>query len=271
LTSEFATPTMPTLMADQDVHDDVQTVCERGQELLMETRYWEAERMLAGAEQRAWQTHDWDTLARLYMPLQEARRQRRQRSGEGVVALHLISEGAADVIDAGQVVANYPHGQLLVAGWGTIEPALRVRELAAANGLYVETFLAATYPVGAGRAVVIVPTEDVALPPVTEGMSIDALMRKLPAQCLVLAENELPKETRKGTTQTYAEVMALWERLAAPFLAAADMLVDPVARIDGYRKAIRVDYALELAHQRLSDVAKELDRHRRDARTVSPA
>lgn len=251
--------------------DDVQTLCEQGQALLMETRYWEAERVLAGVEQRAWATHDWDTLARVYMPLQEARRQRRQRSGEGVVALHLIAEGPADVIDAGQVVSNYPHGQLLVAGWGTIEPARRVRELAAANGLYVETFLAATYPVGAGRAVVIVPTEDVALPPVDAATSIDALLKKVPPQCLVLSENELPAQTRKGNTQTYAEVMGKWERLAAPFLAAADMLVDPVAKIDAYRKAIRVDYAMELAHQKLSDVAKELDRQRRNARTVSPA
>lgn len=246
--------------------DDVQTLCEQGQALLMETRYWEAERVLAGVEQRAWEAQDWDTLARVYMPLQEARRQRRQRSGEGVVALHLIAEGPADVIDASQVVSNYPHGQLLVAGWGTIEPARRVRGLAAANGLYVETFLAATYPVGTGRAVVVVPTEDVALPPVDEGMSIDELLKKVPAQCLVLAENELPKETRKGNTQTYAEVMALWERLATPFLAAADMLVDPVAKIEGYRRAIRVDYALELAHQRLSDVAKQLDRQRRESR-----
>ena len=37
----------------------------------------------------AWRHRDWDTLARLYMPLQEARRQRRQRCGEGTVALDL--------------------------------------------------------------------------------------------------------------------------------------------------------------------------------------
>jgi hypothetical protein len=212
-----------------DTEDDVQTLCERGSELLVETRYWEAERLLARAERTAWEARDWDTLARVYMPLQEARRQRRQRCGEGVVALNLLSEGPADVIDPKQVVANYPHGQLLVAGWGSIAPALGVRQLAAANGLYVETFLAATYPVGDAKAVVIVPTEDVALPAADPCWSVDALLKKLPAQCIVLAEDELPRETRKGTTQTYAEVMALWERLAAPFLAAADMLVDPVA------------------------------------------
>jgi len=34
---------------------DVQALCERGQQLLMETRYWEAERTLAEAERIAWE------------------------------------------------------------------------------------------------------------------------------------------------------------------------------------------------------------------------
>lgn len=248
---------------------DLQEMCERGQGLLMETRYWEAERVLADAERQAWAARDWDTLARLYMPLQEARRQRRQRCGEGVVALDLLAEGPADHVDPTHVLSNYPHGQLLVAGWGTIEPALRVREAAAAEGLYVETFLAATYPVGSGKAVAIVPTEDVTLPAADRDWSIDELIPKLPAHTLLLPENQLPQGSRKGTTQTYAEVMAMWERLAAPFLALADATADPVLKIEGYRRTIQVDYACELAHQKLSDVAHELDRQRREARAPS--
>ena len=46
-----------------------------------------------------------------------------------------------------------------------------------------------------------------------------------------------------GDFRTYAEVMGLWERLHTPFLAAADMQADPVKRMEGYRTAIRVDYA----------------------------
>src|SRR5689334_18464850 len=102
---------------------ELQELCARGQELLMATRYWEAERTLADAERVAWEARDWDTLARLYMPLQEARRQRRQRCGEGVICLDLLSEGEADHVEAGQVIANYAHGQLLIGGWGTIAPA----------------------------------------------------------------------------------------------------------------------------------------------------
>src|SRR4051812_6215895 len=108
---------------------DLQARCELGQQQLMRTEYLEAEATLAAAEREAWETQSWETLARLYMPLQEARRQRRQRCGEGVVCLDLIAAGPDDAIDGKRIVENYPHGQLLVAGWGTIEPALTLRRL----------------------------------------------------------------------------------------------------------------------------------------------
>jgi hypothetical protein len=236
---------------------DLQARCELGQQQLMRTEYLEAEATLADAEAQAWTARDFDTLSRVYMPLQEARRQRRQRCGEGLVALNLIATGPADRVDGRRVLENYPHGQLLVAGWRTFEPAVEVRRLQREHMLYVETFLAAVIPVGAARVVVIVPTEDVALP-AADFNSVDDLMRRLPAHCIVLAENELPQDVRKGNTTTYAQVMAMWERLHAPFLAAADMQVDPLQKIEGYRRTIRVDYACELAHQKASTVARQM-------------
>src|SRR5205814_7216971 len=100
---------------------DLQSRCELGQQQLMQMQYLEAEATLAAAEADAWTARDFDTLSRLYMPLQEARRQRRQRCGEGFVCLDLIATGPADEIDGRRIVENYLHGQLLVAGWGTIE------------------------------------------------------------------------------------------------------------------------------------------------------
>jgi hypothetical protein len=243
---------------------DVQQLCEEGQSLLMETRYCEAERVLVQAEAIAWEGRDWDALSRLYMPLQEARRQRRQRCGEGVVALDLLAQGADDDVDPGKILADFPHGQLLIAGWGSIKSAVEVRAMAERSGLYLETFLAAVYPIGAGRVVVIVPTSDVVLPSVGVHRSIDELLPNLPVHSIVLAENELPRGSRKGTAQTYAQVMSMWERLAAPFLAAAEHSTDPIARAAGYRQTIRVDQACELAHQRLSNLAREMDRQRRE-------
>jgi hypothetical protein len=241
--------------------DSVEALCERGQEELMRMEYLAAERSLARAERLAWGEREWDLLSRLYMPLQEARRQRRQRCGEGVVCLDLLAEGPEDRVEARHVVEHYPHGQLLVAGWGTIEPALKVREIAAELGLYVETFLGAVYPgVGGKRIVVIAPLGDLAVPAAGSMLSVEELKGKLPVGCVVMGEDELPRGSRKGTYQTYGEVMGMWERLHSPFLAAADGEKDPVARIEGYRKTIRVDYACELAHQKLSDVAKEMGR-----------
>ena len=54
--------------------------------------------------------------------------------------------------------------------------------------------------------------------------------------------------------------MTLWERLHRPFLAEADAEPDPIAQIEKYRRTIEVDYACELAHQRLAAVARQLAR-----------
>src|SRR4051812_47167319 len=105
---------------------DLQPLCELGQEQLMRMEYLAAEETLCRAEQIAREQRDFDTLGRLYMPLQETRRQRRQRCGEGIVCLDLIAQDANDHIDGQHVIQNFPHGQLLVAGWGTIEPALKI-------------------------------------------------------------------------------------------------------------------------------------------------
>jgi len=237
----------------------LQDVCEVGQRQLMQMEYIQAERTLAAAEQQAWQQRDFDTLARLYMPLQEARRQRRQRCGDGMVCLDLIADGPTDEIQGRHVVENYPFGQLLVAGWGNIEPAKQVRQLADEHDLYVETFLGAVYPTREGNVIVLVPRESDTLPAIN-GYSVESLSKLLPPHCLVLREGEIVPGVRRGTAETYCQVMAIWERLHRPFLEAADLLSDPIRKIEAYRRTIRVDYACELAHQRLADVARQLAR-----------
>jgi len=240
--------------------DDLQTLCAQGQEKLMATEYLQAERTLAAAEDIAWTRKDFDTLSRLYLPLQEARRQRRQRCGEGIVCLDLLARSTSEQPDPHEIVEAFPVGELLVAGWASIAPALEVRRLQREKMLYIETFLAAVYPIGASRAVAIIPTQDVQLPD-ARPRSIDDLVRSLPPHSIVLAESELPAGRRRGSSATYAEVMKLWERLHLPFLAAADMQIDPLRKIEGYRKTIDVDYACELAHQNASQAARQLARN----------
>lgn len=243
--------------------DDPQQLCAAGQEHLSAMRYLEAESALAQAEALAHAAEDWDTLARLYMPLQECRRQRRQRCGEGTICLDLVAESPDRQPDPAQVVAQHPHGQLLVAGWASIEPALRLRAIAFQRQLYIETFLAAVYPLSSGaRCLAIVPTGDVALPPAEPDAGVDRLIARLPPFSLLMGLDELPAGHRAGDAATYALTMSIWERLHLPFLAAADQTRSPKHRISAYRRAIEVDYACELAHQRLSDTAREMVRFR---------
>jgi hypothetical protein len=220
---------------------ELQSLCEQGQQQLMLMDYLAAEATLVDAEQAALELSDFDTLARLYMPLQEARRQRRQRCGEGTVHLHLVANGPDDPsIDPHRLIEQYPQGQLLIAGWGTIEPAVRFRQLALERRFYAETYLAAIDP--ASRRISIVPLAEAASAGIT------------------LAENELPTEPHAGDFETYAKTMSIWERLHTPFLAAADAEPDPIKKMDAYRRAIAVDYACELAHQKLSAVARDYAR-----------
>jgi hypothetical protein len=238
--------------------DELQLLCERGQLELMEMDYLQAEKTLVRAERFAWIAEDWDALARLYMPLQETRRQRRQRCGEGIVCLDLFSTGPTDQINPRHVAENYPHGQLLVVGWATIAPSVGLRAIQAERGLFVETFLGAVYPTRSGSAIAILPLADAKLPKPQPEESRTDLMNRLPPHTLLLDPGELPAGSRRGTDHTYGEVMALWERLAAPFLAEADRETDPLLKMQAYRIAIEVDYACELAHQHLSDVAHEM-------------
>ena len=241
----------------------LQDLCERGSELLMQTRYLDAEAALSRAEEIAWADRDWDTLARLYMPLQEARRQRRQLCGEGVVAMNLIAQGPHDLVDNRRVLENFSHGQLLVAGWQSIQPAVQVRHLAAEHGLFVETFLGAAIPVGTQTVVVVAPLAESVVP---EGpfASVEDLQARLPFGFMIIEPVVTSAGQRRGTPETFGEVMRMWERLHAPFLAAADAEADPILQIEKYRLTTRVDYACELAHQKLSTVAHALARAARN-------
>jgi hypothetical protein len=238
----------------------IQELCERGQRELIETNYMQAVDTFTLAEAAAWELSAFDSLSRLYLPLQEARRQVRQRCAEGALRLRIRSQPDQPTIDADRLLQEIPHGQLLVAGWGSIEPASRVRQIAHRDHLYVETFLAAAFPAVDGATIIaLIPLADHPLP-TTDPRTPDDLRSALPPHSLVLREEELIADAARGTTQTYAAVMALWERLHRPFLQSADRETDPIRKMEGYRTTLRVDPACELAHQKLAEAARMLAR-----------
>ncbi len=240
--------------------ESLQELCLAGQQLLAAQEYVEAEQALIRVETEASKLRDWDTLARLYMPLQEARRQRRQRSLQGLFCLDLASEGPDDHIEGRHILENYPHGVLLVAGWGTIEPALQARKLQARFKLYADVLLGATYPlIGGGNVIVVIAHEHAILPPVCP-RRIDEVGGVMPPHSLVFRQEELPGGPRHGTPELVSRVQRWWEQLHWPFIVDARAVRDLRKRIGAYRRAIEVDYGCELAHQELSDTAHQLAR-----------
>lgn len=238
----------------------LQELCEAGQTHLMRTDYLEAERLLVQAEAIAWETRDWDTLSRLYMPLQETRRQRRLVCGDGVVQLDLLARSSSDQPDTRQFTGAT--GQFLIAGWKSLAPAIALRKLQNERRLYLETFLAAVYPIGRATAVLIAPTADTPLPNDLPD-TLDRARAAIPAGCLLLDPTDLPAGRQQGTVDTFAMVSELWERLHLPWLHDADTEPDLLSRIVKYRKVIEIDYACELAHQKLSAAARELTQQSR--------
>lgn len=237
---------------------EIEEQCELGQRLLMEMQYLEAERVLADAESQAWSAQAWDLLSRLYLPLQETRRQRRQRCGEGTIWLDLLARSEDDAL-IDRIVDDIETGQLLPAAWGSIGGAVQLRRMAEQQKRYLDVFLAAVYPVGNERVVVIVPTADEPAP-AARPRSLDELRQSLPRDCLILSPEELPVGRRTGSAETYACTMALWERLHAPFLARAEQEADLLRKMQLFRETIVVDYGCEFAHQHLADVARQLRR-----------
>ena len=240
--------------------ESLQELCLTGQQLLAAQEYVEAEQVLVRAESEAIKHRDWDTLARLYLPLQEARRQRRQRSLQGLFCLDLASDGPDDHIEGRHILENYPHGVLLIAGWGTIEPALQTRKLQARFKLYVDVLLGATYPlIGGGNAIVVIAHEHAILPPVCP-RRIDEIRGVMPPHSLVFKDGDLPAGPRHGTPELASRVQGWWEQLHWPFIVDARDTRNLRKRIGAYRRAIEVDYGCELAHQELCDTARQLSR-----------
>ncbi len=85
-TARRATPTAPGKNASID------DIMEAASQALLDIRYWECEAMCLRALEKAYTQQEYERMARIVMPLQEARRQKRQMAEEagekaGVVVL----------------------------------------------------------------------------------------------------------------------------------------------------------------------------------------
>jgi hypothetical protein len=144
--------------------EQLQEQCELGQRELMATNYLAAEKILIEAERdRASSKTNLKHSHAFTCPSRRPGASGVSAAAKEPFCLDLVAQGPDDEISAERILDKYPFGQLLVAGWGTIQPALEIRRLQQERGLYVETFLAAAFPTTKGTIIVIVP-EDAPLP-----------------------------------------------------------------------------------------------------------
>lgn len=119
-----------------DAPNQIDALMEQAGAALAGMRYLECERFCQRALALARQADDMDRLARIVMPLEEARRQRRQTAEDaGVTVL-------TEKLSPGEIVQRHPRGCLmLLAPPFDANDVAAVRELAAQRGLFVEALL----------------------------------------------------------------------------------------------------------------------------------
>ena len=112
----------------------IETVMENASVALTEMRYFECERLCVEALGMARAGEDFDSYSRIMLPLQEARRQRRQVATEAGVAVL-----SGERLSAGEIVDRHEAGCLLmVSPPYSREDERRVRELALERERFIE-------------------------------------------------------------------------------------------------------------------------------------
>ncbi len=119
--------------------DQLDNIMEKASESLFKNDYLSCERLCREALEEAKTRAAWPVYARIVLPLQECRRQRRLLAADGVIRLG--SEGETDeslrekslCIEAGCIVITHPHGHE-VAKW--------IYQAARSSGSYIEILYA---------------------------------------------------------------------------------------------------------------------------------
>lgn len=117
--------------------DRIDQIMERASQELVRTHYLACERLCLEAMELARETKDFERYARILLPLQEARRQRRQVAIEAGV---FVLTGERQIPEA--ILDEHRGGcLLLVSPPYTLEDERAVRRLALERGLLVEAML----------------------------------------------------------------------------------------------------------------------------------
>jgi hypothetical protein len=232
-----------------------------GQQHLAGGRYVAACIALEAAERAAWQARDARTLARVYLPLLEARRQIRYQAAEG------------EIVIGGRVERTFfdqPAGTALIAISSKAAAALaiadRVRHTMRRTGRWLEALLLIRH----GEEVQLVSAAD---PAFAAGLSIiwtDDAQASIGASTDANLRVPLPRSGRyvKGTSHALAResLLIAWEALALKWQhrhpLAKSRTRGPWGELAWLRRALAVDPACEPVTMRLIALAEAIERSR---------
>ncbi len=220
----------------------IDRLMERAGSALLATRYLEAERHAARALELAFNKRDYDRMARILLPLQEARRQRRQLA---------VDSGRRSVIDTPRKADPPQAGLVLVQPPMIGAEARALRESLAAAG--VPALVLAREPLTRDGSWPIVAVGR----GVAGGTPLSLRVRVAPPRHVARVETSPTRDDSDGEPPP-----ASWfERTAEALGDAAIARVnpsDPAAwRVDDYMDCLDAHPDHEKLHQRLADACRD--------------
>ena len=226
---------------------DIDQLMENASTALAKMDYLECERLCLTALTEAWQKRRWAYYARILMPLQESRRQRRMIAADGDIRLGTSTLGDdpstwLDKRRAACIVLTDPHGRAEAAA---------LQEFARRNRRFVEVLLADN-PVDADHWML----RSFAGPNVH--VQVDAPPKTWRDQWLGTGDQiEVDRSPHKLELHPSDWFLDAGEVLGDAALAAVDPQLKGEPRIEALQQCLLAVTDHEIIHQRLGDVARK--------------
>ncbi len=257
----------------------IDAMMEQASAALVKREYFEAERLASSALRRAYAAGDFERMARIIMPLQEARRQKRDLacdSGRLVVIDAELPQGKA--IKTGCYLIAPPRvgvdGRLLreLADERHVPTVVLVREPTSREGLWP---IVAVGPVTIRTKVMPPPPAPPAPPPSSVRPSTGkagAEKKKTSRKTSPKAEAEAPPSSPGLPVLTREWFLAANEALGDAAIAQVPATLPAASRVDAFMDRLEAHPDHEKLHQRLAEACREaLLEPARKRRAIDPA
>lgn len=242
---------------EQDHLQNVDSIMEQASLALMRMDYLDCEAHCLKALALTRQQQDWANYARVLLPLQETRRQRRMIAAEGVIRIGTADRDEQEQDQAEAWLEQMPNGGcMLVTQPYAADQAAKLARAAKAGNQYVEV-LYADNATDASSWILRSFDEQI-----DDGPAIECKIDAPPAPWLNRWLNHNGAEHQTGEPNGSPGKPADWfldacEALGDAALAQVPDMLDPLQRIKALEQCLGVVTDHEILHQRLWQAARK--------------